>query len=379
MRAPQRVKTPLETILLERIAARGPIPFAEFMEACLYHPLYGYYNQPHAERSAGDYYTSPEVHPIFGRLLARQLHEMWECLERPPAFTVVELGAGKGRLARDILDWAERQPDGFAAALHYVALERSRLRREALAATLVGRSVRMAEELGEVSSIEGCILSNEFMDALPVHLVVWQRGRLREIFVTAESDGLCESCERPSRKELEGYFDKQEIRLVEGQRAEVNLKALEWIREIAQKLERGFVLTIDYGYRARELYDPIRHQGTLLAYREHRTSERILDVPGEQDLTAHVNFSALMEAGTEAGLQVTGFTTQGKFLMELGRKNEFADLYDGNEPETQRVKARLLLKNLIYPEGMGEIFKVLIQHKKVARPQLTGLARSPGG
>lgn len=373
MRAPERVKTPLEKLLLERIAARGPITFAEFMDACLYHPLYGYYNREHPERPKGDYYTSPEVHPIFGRLLARQLREMWERLARPPVFTVVELGAGKGCLARDILDWAHRQQDDFRGALRYVAIERSRTRREALTQMLAGRGVEMVEELREIGPVVGCVLSNEFIDALPVHLVVWERGRLREIFVTAEAGELCESIERPSCKELEAYFEKQDVRLIEGQRAEINLKALERVREISQALERGFALTIDYGYRAKELYHPNRYSGTLLAYREHRTSARILDVPGEQDLTAHVNFTALIDAGTEAGLELTGVTTQGKFLMELGRENEFAELYEENEPESQRFKARLLLKSLIYPEGMGEIFKVLIQHKGLARPQLTGL------
>lgn len=373
MLASKRVKTPLEILLLERIAARGAITFAEFMEACLYHPLYGYYSRPHPERPAGDFYTSPDVHPIFGRLLGRQLREMWGLLDRPRAFTLVELGAGRGRLACDILDWVDQQKDDFVSALHYVALERSQTRRAELEQALTGRRARVVARLSELERIEGCVLSNEFFDALPVHLVTWERGRLRELFTTAEGEGLGESVDRPSRPDLESYLERQEIHLLEGQRAEVNLEALAWVQEIAQVLARGFVLTIDYGYSAKELYHPSRYRGSLLAYREHRTSERYLDTPGEQDLTAHVNFTALIDAGRNAGLEFTGLTTQGKFLMALGRENEFADLYEGSEREPDRFQARLLLKSLIYPEGMGEIFKVLIQHKSVAAPKLTGL------
>lgn len=374
MQASERVKTPLERLLLERIAARGPIPFAEFMEACLYHPLYGYYSRAHPERPQGDYYTSPEVHPIFGRLLARQLREMWERMGRPAAFTVLELGAGEGRLAEDILHWVERQGDEFASAFRYVALEISAARRATLEHTLAGHKAQVIERLSELAPIEGCVLSNEFMDALPVHLVVRERGRLREVYVGSEGGELAESLDRASRKGIEAYFEKQEVRLVEGQRAEVNLKALEWMAEIAHVLERGFVLTIDYGYRAQELYHPSRYRGTLLAYRGHRASERYLESPGEQDLTAHVNFTALINAGGAAGLDLSGFTTQGKFLMALGRENEFADLYEGEESESEHLKARLLLKNLIYPEGMGETFKILIQQKGLGRVELTGLA-----
>jgi SAM-dependent MidA family methyltransferase len=159
---------------------------------------------------------------------------------------------------------------------------------------------------------------------------------------------------------------------------EANLTAVEWIRSVAAKLARGFVLTIDYGDLAQLLYTADRPRGTLLAYRGHVASEDFFASPGEQDLTAHVNFTALVDAGKEAGLSLTGFTSQERFLLALGEANQFADLYDPGQSEIERLDARLKLKRLIHPEGMGTIFKVLIQHKDVAAPQLSGLKFSDG-
>jgi SAM-dependent MidA family methyltransferase len=366
----------LSEILAERIRAGGPISFAEFMLECLYHPTHGYYSRASARRF-GDYYTSVDVHPIFGRLLARQFAEMWERLGSPRPFLLVESGAGVGRLASHILEFSARTLPEFYAALEYVAVERSAARGAEHAARLATHiAARRASSAGEIPHAipAGCIFSNELLDALPVHRVVVEHGALREIYVGLDGGQFIEVPGKPSMPALEQYFHEQGITLEEGQQAEVCLEACDWIESVGCTLERGFILTVDYGHEARALYDPHHNRGTLLAYRDHTVSENLLDAPGEQDLTAHVNFTALELWGRKAGLIRTGLVTQSQFLVALGRGNEFADLYEPGNSEMDKLRARLLLKNLIHPEGLGEKFQVLIQHKGIAPPPLTGLS-----
>jgi len=215
--------------------------------------------------------------------------------------------------------------------------------------------------------------SNELLDALPVQRVVMPQGSLREIFVGWDGTRFTEITGEPSTPALARYFGEQGIALEEGQQAEVGLEACDWIENAGRALERGFVLTIDYGHEAPALYSERHNRGTLLAYREHAVSENTLEAPGEQDLTAHVNFTALDLCGRRAGLARAGLVTQSQFLVALGRGNEFADLYDPAQTEMEKLRARLLLKNLIHPEGLGEKFQVLIQSKGIVAPQLTGL------
>jgi SAM-dependent MidA family methyltransferase len=361
-------QTPLARELARRIAANGAITFAKYMDACLYHPEHGYYSSAKRARFAG-YYTSVDVHPIFGRLLARQLEQMWRILDRPSQFVVVESGAGAGRLARDILDFAASRLPDFYAAVRYVAVERSAARRTAQA-TMLGvhlaadRAESSAELPAKISA--GCVLSNEMFDALPVHRVVKQHGKLREINVGHSGESFADQVSDVLSPGIAEYFARQEIKLREGQHAEANLAACEWISDAARRLERGYFLTVDYGYPARELYNPHRAHGTLLAYREHRVSEDYYDAPGEQDLTAHVNFTALELWGKDAGLESLGLVPQSRFLVSLGCGNEFGDLYDAGQSETERVRAQLQLSSLIHPEGMGETFQVFVQRKGIA-------------
>lgn len=371
-----RFATPLAELLAKRICERGPITFAEYMEACLYHPVHGYYAKPEAQRFA-DYYTSPDVHPIFGRLIARQLEQMWRLCGRPPGFVVAEAGAGTGRLAGQILDFAVRELPDFYSALRYVAVESSAARRQAAANRLAlhvqaGRAATAADLPHTIPA--GCILSNELFDAMPVHRVVAGGGTLREIYVAWDGQHFHERPGVLSTPEIASYFAEQGIRLQEMQQAEVNLAACRWIEKAARTLERGFVMTIDYGHAATELYNERHLRGTLLAYHRHRASEDFYAAPGEQDLTAHVNFTALELWGARAGLALAGRVPQARFLLALGRANEFADLYEPAQSETDRVRARLKLKTLIFPEGMGETFQVLIQHKGMHHVALTGLA-----
>ena len=376
----ERVKaapiTPIARMLADRIRAAGPMSFAEYMRECLYHPRCGYYSKAEARRFA-DFYTSVDVHPIFGRLLARQLAEMWQVLGRPREFWAVEAGAGIGRLAAHILDFAAQKLPEFYSALRYVAVEQSLARRERHSDSFFahlknGKAISAAELPRDIPS--GCIFSNELLDAFPVHRVVAERGALREIYVNFNGEAFTEERGPLSSAEIETYFREQHIALREGQQAEVNLDGCEWIMDAGRRLGRGFVLTIDYGHEAAELYNERHMRGTLLAYSEHRATEDFLAHPGEQDLTAHVNFTALDLWGRRAGLARTGCVSQMAFLVALGRANEFADLYDEGASEVERVRGRLLLKSLINPEGMGETFQVFIQHKGVAEPVLTGLA-----
>jgi SAM-dependent MidA family methyltransferase len=212
----------------------------------------------------------------------------------------------------------------------------------------------------------GCIFSNELIDALPVHRVVMQAGGLREIFVGLRDGQFLDVVAPVSTCAINEYFATQSIALQEDQHAEAGLEACDWITEVARRLGRGYILAIDYGHPAADLFDEHHMRGTLLAYREHRVSEAYYAAPGEQDLTAHVNFTALETWGKRAGLETAEFTSQTAFLLALGQKNEFADLYDAEQTEAERVRARLQLKTLIHPEGMGERFSVLIQRKGVS-------------
>jgi SAM-dependent MidA family methyltransferase len=366
----------LTELLAQRIHAAGPIPFDEFMHDCLYHPVHGYYSRANAARF-GDYYTSVDVHPIFGRLLVRQFAEMWELLGSPRPFVVAECGAGVGRLAGHILDFSARSFPAFYGAIQYVTVERGEGRRAEHSAQLAahvaaGRASSAAELPRPIAA--GCIFSNELLDALPVHRVVVEHGTLREIFVGWDGARLTEVSGEPSTPALAQYFQEQGIALGEGQQAEVCFEACDWIENAGRSLQRGFVLTIDYGHEARALYSERHNRGTLLAYRDHAVSEDILYAPGEQDLTAHVNFTALDLWGRRAGLARTGLVTQSQFLVALGRGNEFADLYEPGETEIEKLRVRLLLKNLIHPEGLGEKFQVLVQRKGIEAARLTGLS-----
>jgi SAM-dependent MidA family methyltransferase len=215
-------------------------------------------------------------------------------------------------------------------------------------------------------------LSNELLDAMPVHRVKRENGDLREIYVAVGNDGFCEQAGPLSSSKLAQYFEEEGVVLREEQYAEVCLEAGAWIEDAGRKLKRGFVLTIDYGHEARELYDERHMRGTLLAYERHRASEDYFRAPGQQDLTAHVNFTAVDLGGQRAGLVRTGFSSQTNFLLALARSSNFEDLQSDSMDQNQQARARLLFKTLIHPEGMGETFQVLIQHKGIDAPRLAG-------
>ena len=367
--------TPLEELLSERIRRFGAITFAEYMRECLYHPAHGYYSQPEAVKFA-DYYTSVDVNPIFGRLLAGQFAEMWERLGRPAEFVLVEAAAGTGRLAGQILEFAQRKLQTFYGAVRYVAVERSLARGEQmktrLSAYIEQGRCRVEQEIPAKIQV-GCVFSNELLDALPVHRVVQEDGTLKEVFVTHDGQVFSEERRALSTCAITEYFAMQQVSFLEGQQAEAGLEACDWIVEVGRRIERGYVLTIDYGHEASDLFDARHMAGTVLAYGKHRATEEIYAAAGQQDLTAHVNFTALRLWGERSGLKSLGTVTQTAFLLAMGQGNDFADLYDEGMSEAERVKARLQLKTLIFPEGMGERFHVMIQGKNAGEGGLTGL------
>lgn len=373
----------LRKIILNRIRSEGPITFADFMETVLYHPQEGYYFSSRDKIGAqGDYYTSPYLHPIFGYLLARQMRQMWQILDYPSPFHIVEIGAGKGLLCAHILHYCQRNFPELYDELNYLILEQSPFFQEGQKIVLqkffeVGKvqQISPAGLLKEVSPIIGCIFSNELIDSFPVHLVCQEEGEFQEILVDYDGQNFVEVCAKPTTSLLIDYLQNYALPLAEGQRAEVNLKALNWLGEMASILQRGFLITIDYGYEAEELYHPTRREGTLLCYYRHTTSTNPYRRLGYQDITAHVNFSALIKKGETLGLQKNGLIEQYKFLAALGllRDLENLEINRYQFSAVEFLKQKLAMKSFLVPGGMGTVFKVLIQSKEVGEASLLGL------
>ncbi len=364
----------LDQVVKREIAAAGGIPFQRFMELALYHPQYGYYSAPHSRiGKQGDFFTSSSVHSCFGRLIARQLEQMWTLLGGGP-FTLVEQGGGDGHLCLDILSALEEEFPEFYSCLDYRLVEISAAARQRQAG-VVQRHLSAGRiswaEFEELEQLQGCWLSNELIDAFPVHLVEMSGGELREVFVVNGDGGFGEELRPLSTSRLADYFSAAGISPVEGQRCEVNLAACDWMCQVAAKLERGFVLTIDYGYPDRELYAPWRQNGTLLCFSQHQTSGNPYRLPGEQDITTHVDFSMLQRIGQQDGLETRYFGLQYQFLLGLGFVELLLELQAREQDERKAQALRMTLKNLILPEsGMGESFKVLVQAKNVPSGEL---------
>jgi SAM-dependent MidA family methyltransferase len=315
--------------LQKRIREQGPLPFRDYMEEVL---RFYYSSARNPIGIDGDFYTSSDLDPIFGNLLATQFQEWAREFEN---FTIVELGAGKGLLARDILE---------RCRFPYFILERSPAMRDRQRELLRGYDVQWIDRLPP--SVTGCIFSNEFFDALPVHRVVRRGGVLKEIYVTEDF----EEVEGPLQVEID-------VPLAEGHVTEVCLETRRWIREIAASLDRGYHLAVDYGYLRDEYY--AQPHGTLMCYWHHQATENPYIRIGEQDMTAHVNFSDLMD---EPSLETTLFTTQMDYLIRRGILDEIQRLATaGDAASMQRL---LKIKKLILPGTMGERFKVLIQRKR---------------
>jgi SAM-dependent MidA family methyltransferase len=360
-------------LLRRRIEAEGPITFHDYMETVLYHPQHGYYVSRQPIGREGDYLTSPEVHPIFGALAGKQLLQCWQLLNEPATIDVFEQGAGTGRLARDILRWAARREPAFDRALRYRIVEISPSLRRQQQATLADARDGQIEWLDELpEEIEGCVLSNELLDSFPVHRVVHDNGRLLEVYVSYRDGRFVEERRPASSERIAEYFAELGLQSGEGCVCEVNLRAVDWMERIARSLRRGFVLTFDYGYEAQELYAPWRRDGTLLCFYRHNASTDPYARAGKQDMTAHVDFTTLMRVGRQHGLEVAGFTTQARFLANLGI-GAGVDAIAKESPEAleEYYARRRAVQELIDPAGLGRI-RALAQRKGVSTGELWG-------
>ena len=366
---------PMLPILRDEIrAAGGRISFARFMELCLYHPQHGYYNSPRTKLGKqGDFYTNMHLGPVYARILARHFLASWETLGKPARFDLVEMGPGDGQFARELLPRVRQRFPDFAATLRYTAVEQSpRLRaslEQALAVT--GAPFQVLPDLPENSAITGCILGHEFFDALPVHILVWRGGKWQERFVGLgglHDDDLVWREDDPSDwnliPEAEKRFEDDlpaEAR-EDGWQAEVSPAAASWAAKLSGALVRGELLVIDYGYTLDEWRLGRFREGSAMGYREHRASTDLLATPGDQDLTAHVNFDLLLEAiPKDAGKPDIRLRSQSRFLIEVGEADQFADVFLDCSGENERLQRTRQLKSLILPEGMGTTFQVFQQ------------------
>lgn len=367
----------LNDIIAARISEQGPITFAAFMEACLYEPGLGYYTSPGRKvGKEGDFYTSITVHAAFGRVVAREIAQMWRSMGSPAGFSLVECGAGHGRLACDIMDYlAQREPEMYTH-LALTLVEREPSLEQAQAELLAEHRERVRwlppdEFSGGGFTFTGCLYSNELIDALPVHRVMMTADGLQEVYVTLKEGELAEQLGPLSTTAIGDYLARIGVELHPGQQAEVNLAAQAWLATAASALRQGFMLTIDYGYPAVELFAPQRNRGTLLCYHRHQVEENPYIRLGEQDITAHVDFTSLMKRGEELDLQPVWFGEQYRFLLSAGIIDEIEEVERSDISQEEKLRIRLTLKKLIMPEGgMGDTFRVLIQSKGVAAPRL---------
>ena len=351
--SPQIVSS-AEAEVRRRIRKLGRITFAEFAEVALYHPGGGYYPQA----PLNDYFTSPQVHPAFGALLARLAHRVWDRLEHPFRFDVIELGSGNSQLAHDFTSYSKDLCEDFRSALHYVAVERSRPRTQD-AATGFDRLVASGAPLRNVN---GLVISNELVDAFPFHRFEISAGAVREIYVTIDGEAFREALGEPSTPLIEERLEKLDCRLPDGFRGEVNLGIGPLMTRIASALDSGVVLTIDYGEQARDLYSAGRSAGTLRTFQRHLVGDRPYASIGSQDITSSVDFTALEDEGEKAGLRSLGMTTQAEALASLGIQDAVRQpSWAGLHPSV-RAQNRLALEELVSPEGLGG-FKWLFQSK----------------
>ncbi|MEE8111753.1 MAG: SAM-dependent methyltransferase [Acidobacteriota bacterium] len=369
---------PLAEILRDRIRSGGPIPFRDFMQEALYHHQHGYYAAGRVRIGReGDFFTSSHVHSAFGELIGRQIGEMAANLDLPAGepFWILEAGPGQGHLAADLRRSAGgggRQDYRLGLIEPSPALRR--IQEKTLAAAGFQGDAVWWPSLAEATRERvrsGCLLANEVLDSLPVHRVVMREGKIREIFVDWEGDRFQEIDRQPTSGKLADYFAADGIDLLEGQEAEVNLAAGDWLRQSSRLFRSGYLLIIDYGRPARELYAPDRLRGTLLCYHRHRANEDYYRRVGLQDMTSHLNLSAVVRDGEAAGWRLCGITDQMRFLISLGILDRIESLAARTDP--QGIRERLGLRQLIQPGGMGEIFQVLIFRRGQAPGDLLGV------
>ncbi|MGE5359400.1 MAG: class I SAM-dependent methyltransferase [Bacteroidales bacterium] len=422
--------SPAHVLIADRIRRSGPITFAEFMELALYHPEVGYYASA-TQRSgrAGDFYTSVDVGPVFGALLAEQFVEMFEALDTRPSdatspLDLIEAGAGNGRLSRDVLDAIERRAPAIYGRLRVHLVERSPVARAQYPEVLgrhaarlasspdlpglkprptnsapgdlvgrgfnpgdpglapVGRGFSPGDKDQAHDGWRGVLFANELLDALPTHVVVGAPGGgLLEIYVDLAGDTLVERHGPPSTPALVQHLQGVGARLEPGWRAEVNLAAVDWVHRAATSLDGGFIVLVDYGHEAATLYSASHATGTLATFTAHVVEvheegrpQPWLREPGTSDITAHVDFTSVRRAAESAGLDVLCLVPQGRFLLALGVERH---LLDRTGSDRDSVAARLALKTLLLPGGIGSTHQVMVIGKRVGTPRLKACLANP--
>ena len=377
----------LREVIARRIRSRGPIPFAEYMDLALYHPRYGYYAKVDRRSGrSGDFFTSVDVGTLFGELLAAQFAEMWQCLQLGSNFdsddcNLVEAAAGSGRLALNILEALARTDPELYDAVRLTLVERSSTARASHIDTLGPHAWKLQRSTETVPAhIRGIVFANELLDALPVHPIVMTNSGLAEVYVDLHSrdrDRFVEYLAPPSAAVL-AHVERFTIELEPGWRAEVSPKAVSWVEQTGRSLDAGFLVLIDYGHNASELYSASHSSGTLTTYHRHvigtRGSHdppaRLLD-PGVVDITAHVDLTAVRLAAEGVGLDTLAVVDQTYFLLGIGAATWPAPTEGG-----ETIKRRLALKTLLLPGGLGSTHKVLVFGKNVGTPQLRGCSFS---
>ena len=370
--------------IIDEISLCGPLTFARFMELALYDEKQGYYmtqpveqDQSSRERIGwdGDFYTAPELSPILAKTLVRQVIDIDAQIGHPRTFTIIEMGGGNGTFAADFLQHCQAIAPDFLNRLRYFLVERSpylqslqesRIQ-QAMGSWTESRvtCVTSVEQL-DADSVMGVMFSNELVDAFPVHRVRFHKQRLQEVFVDYAEGRFMERLGPLSSPKIQEYVHRHGIDLQEGQTSELHLAAEQWMTQVARVLQQGVIITIDYGHTGSDYYGADRSDGTLLCYYQHAVSKNPYTRVGEQDMTAHVNFSALAKAGKECGLLPVGFTTLANWLMGLGVE---AMVHD-QDPESPEIQA---LSLLLRPHGMGTTFKVFVQQKGIESVSLEGL------
>ena len=369
----------LEQEIRDLILEYGRITFARFMYLCLYSRHGGFYSNRKDWINA-HFGTSPGSHPVFGSLIARQLEQMWTLMGEPAVFHAVEVGSGDGALAQSIVDACRRTTPRFANALRYAAVDyvpgwaRSPDHTfdwpqapgdwKPAGKTRANSGVHLVkgEGLRPIRNISGCILCNELIDNFPVHRFAIQNGRVREVFVTLEKENFTEVLAEPSTPRLEERLTSLGLSLPEGYLGEINLAMDDWAAQLSEVLERGFVLTIDYGDLAADLYSPQNANGTVVCYNQHTATDDPYSLVGRQDITCQVDFTSLMRLGEGHGLDTVGYSRQSLFLDNLGIASYLQDLDSQELSAARKELNRIAMMALVDPEDYGAI-KVLAQSK----------------
>jgi SAM-dependent MidA family methyltransferase len=361
----------LEQIIANRIKGSGPITFETFMALSLYHTDFGYYmTEKFKIGPQGDYYTAPHIHPIFGWLVANQLDEIKRVMGNPAHFTVLEMGAGRGLLAEGILDFV-RTNLKWGADWQYIIVEQNPHTRQRQRDQLAAHRNRIIWKtaLEEVDPFCGCVVSNELLDSFPVHLVA-MNGHFREIYVDSADSGFKEIYKDLSTPDLADYIELYRIPALRGYRTEINLNIRKYLQQLDNLLAEGFVVSIDYGYSARDYYSAERSRGTLVCYYRHQVNQNPYLNIGDQDISSHVNFTSVRDWGKNLGLKSLGYSPQGVFLASLGI-DEIVTRELESHPDF--IAELPKIKGLLF--GMGDTHKVLIQYKGKRDPgNLRGFA-----